>query len=101
MIDKEQRGWHFEPYEDGSGDGYYTFRTGGPLYAIVEPADTGWQMCLFLEETDMPIGSSPASTTDSLSEAQAAAGPAIMKILGTWIKQTVEVWQQSQERRIE
>jgi hypothetical protein len=100
MIDDGQRGWHFEPYEDGSNNGYYTFRTGGPLYAIVEAADTGWQMSVYLEETDMPIGP-PASVTDSLAAAQAAAGPAILKVLEAWQQQTLEVWQQTQERRIE
>ena len=97
MIDKEQRGWRFEPYEDGSGDGYYTFRTGGPLYAIVEPADTGWQMCLFLAESDMPVG--PVSPPASLAAAQAAAGPAILQVLETWRRQVAEVWQQSRERQ--
>ena len=100
MIDTEQRGWRFEPYEDnGADDGYYTFRAGGPLYAVVEPADTGWQMCLFLAESDMPVG--PVSRPAPLAAAQAAAGPAILDILETWRRQVVEVWQQSQGRQAE
>ncbi len=100
MIDTDQRGWRFEPYEDDSSDdGYYTFRAGGPLYVVVEPANPGWQMCIFLEETDDPV--CPVSSPDSLAAAQAAAGPAILDILEAWRQQTLEVWQQTRERKVE
>jgi len=91
----DQKGWKFEPFEDNdpNGGGYYTFRVGGPLYAVVTSDKEGWLMYLCSEESDEEVGTQTVYQT--LDEAKAAAIGSMLVTIETWRNQVIE-WVQRQ-----
>ena len=86
MTKVDRSGWKFQPYED---DGFYVLQVGGPLYAVIEQHGSTWRLYIHQEEgSDEPL---IVQDHRGLAVAQAAAAPAMLKLLEMWRNQVTAI----------